>query len=95
MVRQCDDIACGRHLLLALAIVPTVILTLAAPASGRFVISNDVTMAPSSPCAIGLNAIWGQAHTTSGGKLINIASTLPPVFNPKVVPRSYTKLNSA
>ncbi len=29
-----------------------------------------------------------QSHFASGGRLIRIASTLPPVFSPKVVPRS-------
>lgn len=29
-----------------------------------------------------------QGHFTSGGKLIRMASVLPPVFSPKVVPRS-------
>ena len=37
-------------------------------------------------------ARYGQA--TIGGRLIRIASTLPPVFNPNSVPRSWIRLNS-
>ena len=36
-----------------------------------------------------------QVHTASGGRLIRIASILPPVLRPNSVPRSYTRLNSA
>ena len=35
---------------------------------------------------------YGQR--TSGGRLIRIASTLPPVFRPNSVPRSWIRLNS-
>jgi hypothetical protein len=35
---------------------------------------------------------YGQR--TSGGRLIRIASTLPPVFRPNRVPRSWIRLNS-
>ena len=34
------------------------------------------------------------ATRTSGGRLIRIASTLPPVFRPNSVPRSWIRLNS-
>ena len=37
-------------------------------------------------------SVHGQR--TSGGKLIKIASMLPPVFNPNSVPRSCNRLNS-
>ena len=40
-------------------------------------------------CRIGR---YGQR--TSGGRLIRIASTLPPVFRPNSVPRSWIRLNS-
>jgi hypothetical protein len=33
-------------------------------------------------------------HFTSGGIDDRIESTLPPVFRPKMVPRSYSRLNS-
>ena len=38
----------------------------------------------------------GQAHAqrASGGRLIRIASILPPVLSPNSVPRSYSRLNS-
>ena len=35
-----------------------------------------------------------HGHFTSGGRLIRIASTLPPVFSPNSVPRSWIRLNS-
>lgn len=35
-----------------------------------------------------------QGHFTSGGSDIRIASTLPPVFRPKIVPRSCSRLYS-
>ena len=41
---------------------------------------------------VGVSMVQGQR--TSGGRLIRIASTLPPVLRPKVVPRSYRRLNS-
>lgn len=40
--------------------------------------------APSSP----------QGHFATGGMLERMLSTLPPVFSPNVVPRSYRRLNS-
>ena len=40
----------------------------------------------------GVPARYG--HFTSGGRLIRIASTLPPVFRPNSVPRSWIRLNS-
>jgi putative flippase GtrA len=36
-----------------------------------------------------------QGHRARGGSDDKIASTLPPVFKPKMVPRSYIRLNSA
>ena len=36
--------------------------------------------------------VYGQR--TSGGRLMRIASTLPPVFRPNSVPRSWIRLNS-
>ena len=43
--------------------------------------------------------VWDRApcfyaHRTSGGRLISIASTLPPVLSPNRVPRSWIRLNS-
>jgi hypothetical protein len=35
-----------------------------------------------------------QGHFTEGGMDDRIDSTLPPVFRPKMVPRSYSRLNS-
>ena len=43
------------------------------------------------PCRTGQAS---QGHVTSGGSDIRIASTLPPVFSPNVVPRSWSRLNS-
>lgn len=42
-----------------------------------------------------IRAALPYGHLASGGRLMRIASTLPPVLRPKVVPRSYTRLNSA
>ena len=40
-----------------------------------------------------LEQIYG--HFASGGRLIRMASVLPPVFRPNWVPRSIARLNSA
>jgi hypothetical protein len=39
--------------------------------------------------------VWSpHGHFTAGGMDIKIASTFPPVFSPKIVPRSCSRLNS-
>ena len=38
--------------------------------------------------------LFPQGQRTSGGRLIKIASILPPVFKPNKVPRSCSRLNS-
>ena len=60
----------------------------ALPLAGKL-ISASHSPQGNRPQAIGC---YGQR--TSGGILMRIASTLPPVFRPKSVPRSWIRLNS-
>lgn len=63
-------------------------------AVGRaFTIRVPVISAPAA-AATATTKAQAQGHLTSGGSDIRMASTLPPVFRPKIVPRSWSKLYS-
>ena len=67
-------------------------------AVGRaFTIRVPVISAPAAAATATTKAqaqAQAQGHLTSGGSDIRMASTLPPVFRPKIVPRSWSKLYS-
>jgi len=61
------------------------------PAPMKAIFGKLMALAPSGPS---LEDPSDQGQRTSGGIEERIESTFPPVFRPKIVPRSYNRLNS-